>query len=335
MAKQPDFALAFYNAIEMALNQGKVAAAESLLTASIKIAGNVRGTTVRRVAIAYAKGGPDSARRLLDSIPNDPASGPLFPTQRTALAILGGRLAEAKRLIAEWRPRDRPPMAALNDSTSDVSRDAWFFGPSESIAKRLDAVLTRYPLKEGPVLDRPYFFVAETFALAGRPEKAKQVIADYRTQVTDTAILRRQAPELHEALGEIALAEQKPQVAVAEFRASDVDSDGFPSDECGPCIMIKLARAYDAAEQSDSAMVYYERFIETPFWVRLRRDVDPVFLAGAHKRLGELYEAKGNRAKAISHYTKFVELWKNADPELQPKVAEVKKRLARLGREEP
>jgi hypothetical protein len=27
----------------------------------------------------------------------------------------------------------------------------------------------------------------------------------------------------------------------------------------------------------------------------------------------------------------FVDLWKNADPELQPQVAEVRKRLARLG----
>jgi hypothetical protein len=27
----------------------------------------------------------------------------------------------------------------------------------------------------------------------------------------------------------------------------------------------------------------------------------------------------------------FVDLWKNADPELQPKVTEVKQRLARLG----
>jgi hypothetical protein len=34
--------------------------------------------------------------------------------------------------------------------------------------------------------------------------------------------------------------------------------------------------------------------------------------------------------KAVGHYLKFVELWKNADPELQPKVASVKQRLARL-----
>jgi hypothetical protein len=44
-----------------------------------------------------------------------------------------------------------------------------------------------------------------------------------------------------------------------------------------------------------------------------------------------MYETKGDKQKAASYYTKFVDLWKNADPELQPKVAEVKRKLARLG----
>jgi hypothetical protein len=32
----------------------------------------------------------------------------------------------------------------------------------------------------------------------------------------------------------------------------------------------------------------------------------------------------------MTYYAKFIELWKNADPELQPKVTEIKQRLARL-----
>ncbi len=33
---------------------------------------------------------------------------------------------------------------------------------------------------------------------------------------------------------------------------------------------------------------------------------------------------------ALSHYVQFVELWKDADPELQPKVAQVRQRIAHL-----
>jgi len=44
----------------------------------------------------------------------------------------------------------------------------------------------------------------------------------------------------------------------------------------------------------------------------------------------------GNMPKAIEHYRAFIELWKNADPELQPRVADAKRRLARLTQpEEP
>jgi hypothetical protein len=56
-------------------------------------------------------------------------------------------------------------------------------------------------------------------------------------------------------------------------------------------------------------------------------------LAPSLKRLGELYEAKGDRKKAAEYYGRFVELWKDADPELQPGVKEVRGRLARLAQE--
>ena len=66
--------------------------------------------------------------------------------------------------------------------------------------------------------------------------------------------------------------------------------------------------------------------------VRLNEKTDdPQFaLAGTHKRLGELYDAKGDREKAISHLSKFVELWRNADADLQPAVADAKRRLTKL-----
>jgi hypothetical protein len=54
-----------------------------------------------------------------------------------------------------------------------------------------------------------------------------------------------------------------------------------------------------------------------------------------HKRLGELYEAKGNAKRAAEEYATFVELWKRADPDLQPKVAEARTRLERVRRALP
>jgi len=62
------------------------------------------------------------------------------------------------------------------------------------------------------------------------------------------------------------------------------------------------------------------------------------FLAGARdKRImpvwtvtGNLWTTKGQKEKAIKNYTKFLDLWKDADPGI-PEVEYARKRLAALG----
>ena len=63
-----------------------------------------------------------------------------------------------------------------------------------------------------------------------------------------------------------------------------------------------------------------------------RTEADGMFLPTTHKRLGELYEAKGERDRALEHYRAFSALWKDADPGLQPQVTDAKLRVAALTR---
>ncbi len=53
-------------------------------------------------------------------------------------------------------------------------------------------------------------------------------------------------------------------------------------------------------------------------------------MPAAYRRLGEFYEARGDRDHAVEYYNDFVELWKDADPELQPQVTDIRNRIARL-----
>jgi hypothetical protein len=46
------------------------------------------------------------------------------------------------------------------------------------------------------------------------------------------------------------------------------------------------------------------------------------------RRLATLYEARGETAKAAAMRTRLLELWRRADPEIQPMVNEARAALA-------
>jgi tetratricopeptide (TPR) repeat protein len=117
-------------------------------------------------------------------------------------------------------------------------------------------------------------------------------------------------------------------VALEEFRRADRLPDGGPVHLCAICRDADLGRAFDQASMADSAIAAFERYLETPQWSRIAMDAQ--YQARILKRLGALHEAKGDRAKAIAYYERFVALWRNADPELQPRVSEVRRRIASL-----
>ena len=82
---------------------------------------------------------------------------------------------------------------------------------------------------------------------------------------------------------------------------------------------------------ADSALAAYERAAgRGTTWKTIG---DAFGLAPSLRRLGELYEARGDREQALKYYGRFAELWKGADPVLQPKVREVKQRMAQLAGE--
>lgn len=57
---------------------------------------------------------------------------------------------------------------------------------------------------------------------------------------------------------------------------------------------------------------------------------DLLYTGPAELRQAQIYEHKGNRRRAIEHYTRFIELWRECDPELQPLVQHARDALTRL-----
>jgi eukaryotic-like serine/threonine-protein kinase len=209
--------------------------------------------------------------------------------------------------------------------------EAMLKGPSPTVAAQADSAIAKIPFRDLPMVDRPYLEAAYTLSRIGSADKARAMLARFRAEVTDTALRRQQEPLVHAVLGEIALADGKPEDAISEYRKADVASDGAPADECAACLFLSLGQAFDAARKSDSAAMYFERYLATATWFRGEDfELDPLRLPVIRERLGQLYESMGNTDKAVENYRAFIELWKNADPDLQPRVADARKRLARL-----
>src|SRR4029078_11367048 len=143
-----------------------------------------------------------------------------------SLSLRAGRLTEQARLRREM-PGSRLGAPLPDDSLYEIWLDVMTKGPAPSLTRRFASAVAAVPFRELPMVDRPYLFAAVVLARAGDPTKARAMIARYRSEMTDTSIPRAQGAELHAALGQIALADRKPQEALVEFRRADVGYDGL------------------------------------------------------------------------------------------------------------
>jgi tetratricopeptide (TPR) repeat protein len=171
---------------------------------------------------------------------------------------------------------------------------------------------------------RPYSALAAAFAVTGTMDRAEEILARVARQIPEE-VLRRDGMRAY-ALASITLSRGDGRAALTAFRRA------HRLLRCTICTAFDEGRTFEKLGEPDSAIVQYERFVND-------HNVDPenreFFLAAALRRLGELYESRGERAKALEYYGRFVDLWKNADPEFQPLVADIRKHMADLAGEPP
>jgi tetratricopeptide (TPR) repeat protein/tRNA A-37 threonylcarbamoyl transferase component Bud32 len=329
----PDNTIPLPNILNVLIDQGKRAATDSFMAIELRRLPNNNFYAYHLIVRAHDDGEYDRAERLADSVHG---ASRILATRVTGsyygaqLAATRGRLVDAERRYRQLATENKELGSAgpaIADSVTFVAFDAWLRNQPARAAARLDAALAAQPLAELPEADRPYIDVARAYAVAGHADRARALLAQF-AQIKDTALYRSRQWQVHAVLGEIAIAEKRFADALSEFKKAAVGSDGQPAFDDPVTSHFNLGRAYDLLNQRDSAIVELEA-AATQHWSD-RLDVDPIILAGSHKRLGELYDAKGDRERAISHLSRFVELWKNADPELQPAVADAKRRLAKL-----
>lgn len=323
-----------YNQLTWVLwNQGKreeawrhLAAYDSVFPSSMQRRG-------RRFELYFSARHFDSASALLnDGLINDsrePLNRSFILDGLSRVERTRGRLAEGARRSRESMQiavQNGRPQARLENAVALAMDAAILMENRPQAVAQLNDALRATPLESLPAAVRPYSFIALAYGLAGEPSRAEAVLASFENANRG---LVKYDDEVDRNLmrGAIAFGAGRYEEATRHFRASSEVGD------CMTCDLPMLGMSYDRAGMADSALAVYRRYTETSDV--LRYIPDPHMLAVTHRRMGELYEAKGDVANAHANYAAFVDLWRNADPELQPKVGEVRRRMARLRDTEP
>jgi tetratricopeptide (TPR) repeat protein len=240
--------------------------------------------------------------------------------QLAAIVMTQGRLKEAE---VYWRTQQ--VLAAASESWSRRLYGAQmlgllrlrFRGDTGGALAVLDSALARMPLDSMLPGDRPYGELARFFAAAGETRRARAMMDLFRTS-------RPEGPgrdtELAWTEGTILLAEGRARDAEPLLRRATNAS------WCTLCGLPELARTADAQGDASDAVQAWERYMTTPWLFRYEHDAYE--LGPALLRLMELYDARGDRSRAQLFRSRLLALWRRADAELQPILAELRPRVA-------
>jgi tetratricopeptide (TPR) repeat protein len=197
-----------------------------------------------------------------------------------------------------------------------------FMGNPARARELSDRAVRLLPQQRMPVGDRDWLEDAMIYARLGDVIRAREFLAGWEGDVPDS--VRRDPPFQRQRVDAvIAAAEGRYDEALSIYRRL---RNRQPN--CLPCELYGMGETYDRAGQPDSAIAHFERLLAIrglgpgPY-------MKPVML----RRLGQLHEKKGNRDRALEYYGKFVDLWKDADPVVQPMVAETRQWIAQLAGE--
>jgi tetratricopeptide (TPR) repeat protein len=269
----------------------------------------------------------DSAEAILRTImagnpPPSLAQAATFWLQR--ISVLRGRLGAAERETERFRDVVRSrgnPSASLAAEMSQAVTYVMLLGDTAAARRTLAAAEARVPLDSLAPEDRPYAGLVMAHAMAGNLARARQLAAEYVRATPE--LLQRDSLDAHRMRISLAVGERRPEEAVAAIRAARAYGS------CVRCFRYQEGLAWEALGQADSAEAAY-RIALGPEDEMQSFAADAYVLPQVRRQLGALYEARGERARAVEQYTAFLDLWRGADPELQPQVREVKERLAGL-----
>jgi tetratricopeptide (TPR) repeat protein len=161
-------------------------------------------------------------------------------------------------------------------------------------------------------------------------DEANRVASELK-ELIEQGLSEKRIRYYHYLIGKIELGKENLNTAIDNFKNSltliPSQYSEYPkfTQNDHALFMDSLALAYFKAGELEKAREEYERIQS----LNIGRIIYGDIFANSFYMLGKIYEQQGDTAKAIEHYEKFLDLWKDADPGIA-ELEDAKKRLAGL-----
>jgi serine/threonine protein kinase/predicted Zn-dependent protease len=154
--------------------------------------------------------------------------------------------------------------------------------------------------------------------------ESAQKTADELKQIIEKGLFKK-AIRLHHHLMGLMELERKRYPQAIQYFESALALESYGPLSKNALILDSLALAYCQAGSLDKAIETYNRIAVLTTGRLNSKDV----YARSFYMLGQIYEQKGDKARAVENYQKFLDLWKNADAGL-PEPEDARRRLAKV-----
>lgn len=281
-----------------------------------------------RIRLAIAGRELERAAALADAYEERfllPAAGVRLATNRYILDAVHGRFAGAIGRVDEF---DEAPSFAGHPVVMSTSRNM-LVGMRGDTAAAVRAIVATFDEVRAtrPPAERLYDVAIPFLLDLGAETPATELFEEWRSEVPEEELGTEGRHARREVEARLAHVRGDYEEAVGRWETYERACPGW----CATTASLGLATTYDAAGDRDAAIEQYERFLADRG--RDRAHMDALYRAPAIERLGHLYADRGDAEDASRHLRAFVELWADADEELQPRVRAARARLEALGRQ--
>ncbi len=328
----PQKSVGYGNVTSAARVLGMHAVAESAMAVQLELAPNSPWPRFNLATNAYYAGDFARAEEVMRGLADDP-SLLLQSWGNYGLSGLVGMRGELARCLALAdtaaqlaTPGGTPIIIYVSALTAQQAGLA--AGMPERALPYLSRALEQAETEEAPAQRyRAWGLIAQAYAFAGELETTRGLLERMDSLAA--------ADDFHpfgigeQVLAVLALQDDRAEESLEHLRRARAADFGLQY----RTRQLLLGDAYAALGRLPEAAAQYDSMTTSAllFWQDAWNEAPLRPLA--HERLGAVYLAMGDTTSAIQHLAEFAELWKNADPELQPRVQSAQSLLESLAGE--